>query len=81
MARRTPAPRSKPSRSTPRASLAYARQVLTQEAQAIASLGSRLGHDFLLALEALHLTKGRVVCTGIGKPGFIAQKLDRKSVV
>lgn len=63
-------------RASPRASLAYARQVLNQEAQAIASLGSRLGHDFLLALESLHGTKGRVVCTGIGKPGFIAQKLS-----
>ena len=72
MARRSAASR----RSTPRASLAYARQVLKQEAQAIDSLGARLGHDFLLALEALHLTKGRVVCTGIGKPGFIAQKLS-----
>ncbi len=63
-------------RSSPKASLAYARQVLTQEAQAIASLGERLGHDFLLALDALDRTKGRVVCTGMGKPGFIAQKLS-----
>ncbi len=63
-------------RTTPKASLAYARQVLAQEAQAIRSLGERLGHDFLLALEALDQTKGRVVCTGIGKPGFIAQKLS-----
>jgi arabinose-5-phosphate isomerase len=63
-------------RSSPRASLAYARQVLTQEAQAISSLGSLLGDDFLRALDALHQTKGRVVCTGIGKPGFIAQKLS-----
>ena len=63
-------------RSSPKASLAYARQVLAQEARAIDSLGERLGHDFLLALEALHTTKGRVVCTGIGKPGFIAQKLS-----
>ena len=63
-------------RSSPKASLAYARQVLTQEAAAISSLGARLGHDFLLALDALHETKGRVVCTGIGKPGFIAQKLS-----
>jgi len=63
-------------RNSPRASLAYARQVLTQEAQAISSLGARLGDDFLTALDALQGTKGRVVCTGIGKPGFIAQKLS-----
>ena len=68
--------RAAPRRSSPKASLAYARQVLNQEAQAIHSLGERLGHDFLLALDALDQTKGRVVCTGIGKPGFIAQKLS-----
>lgn len=63
-------------RASPKASLAYARQVLTQEAAAISSLGERIGHDFLLALEAIDRTKGRVVCTGMGKPGFIAQKLS-----
>jgi arabinose-5-phosphate isomerase len=63
-------------RSAPQASLAYARQVLTQEAQAIASLGGRLGQGFLRALDALEHAKGRVVCTGMGKPGFIAQKLS-----
>lgn len=63
-------------RASPKASLAYARQVLTQEAAAISSLGERIGHDFLLALEAIDRTKGRVVCTGLGKPGFIAQKLS-----
>ncbi|MDP2276098.1 MAG: KpsF/GutQ family sugar-phosphate isomerase [Archangium sp.] len=68
--------RSTADRSSPKASLAYARTVLDQEASAIASLGQRIGHDFLLALDALERTKGRVVCTGMGKPGFIAQKLS-----
>ncbi len=68
--------RSAVDRSSPQASLAYARTVLDQEASAISSLGQRIGHDFLLALDALERTKGRVVCTGIGKPGFIAQKLS-----
>ena len=67
---------ARPRRFSPKASLAYARQVLDQEAQAIESLGGRLGPDFLLALDALDQTKGRVVCTAIGKPGFIAQKLS-----
>lgn len=68
--------RSSAPRTSPKSSLAYARQVLTLEAQAISSLGARLGDDFLAALDALERTKGRVVCTGIGKPGFIAQKLS-----
>lgn len=63
-------------RTSSRASLAYARQVLTQEAKAIDSLCARLGDDFFQALEVLQATRGRVVCTGIGKPGFIAQKLS-----
>jgi arabinose-5-phosphate isomerase len=57
-------------------SLDYARQVLTQEAKAISSLTERLGDDFFAALEVIEGCRGRVVCTGIGKPGFIAQKLS-----
>lgn len=69
--------KKKSARKTTKAgALAYARQVLTQEARAIDSLCERLGDDFFEALEVLQTTKGRVVCTGIGKPGFIAQKLS-----
>jgi arabinose-5-phosphate isomerase len=50
--------------------------VLTQEAKAISSLTERLGDDFFAALEVIEGCRGRVVCTGIGKPGFIAQKLS-----
>jgi arabinose-5-phosphate isomerase len=63
-------------RTTKAGALEYARQVLTQEARAIDSLGARLGDDFFRAVELIQGTKGRVVCTGIGKPGFIAQKLS-----
>ncbi|MFO0600759.1 MAG: KpsF/GutQ family sugar-phosphate isomerase [Myxococcaceae bacterium] len=61
--------------------LRYARQVLTQEARAIDSLKARLGDDFFEALAVIEKasfgkTRARVVCTGIGKPGFIAQKLS-----
>lgn len=59
-----------------KATLDYAKTVLTQEAQAISALRSRLDDGFLEALNALETTTGRVVCTGIGKPGFIAQKLS-----
>ncbi len=69
--------KKKSARKTTKAgALAYARQVLTQEARAIDSLCERLGDDFFEALEVLQSTRGRVVCTGIGKPGFIAQKLS-----
>ncbi len=63
-------------KTTMSGALAYARQVLTQEARAIDSLCERLGEDFFEALELLQTTKGRVVCTGMGKPGFIARKLS-----
>ncbi len=59
-----------------KATLDYAKTVLTQEAQAISALRTRLDDGFLEALTALETTTGRVVCTGIGKPGFIAQKLS-----
>lgn len=55
--------------------LAYAKDVLTQESRAIAALPKRLGPSFLAALDALDAAP-HVVCTAIGKPGFIAQKLS-----
>jgi arabinose-5-phosphate isomerase len=64
------------SRSTARAQLAWARKVLDIEARAVASVRKRLGADFVATVEVLHRAKGRVVVTGIGKPGFIAQKLS-----
>jgi len=56
--------------------LRYARGVLEAEARAIGSLSGRLGRPFLDALELLLACPGCVVVTGIGKPGFIAQKLS-----
>jgi arabinose-5-phosphate isomerase len=56
--------------------LAYARKVLDIESRAIAQLKARVGTEFGLALRMLDECKGRVVTTGIGKPGFIAQKLS-----
>ncbi|MER2562258.1 MAG: KpsF/GutQ family sugar-phosphate isomerase [Myxococcaceae bacterium] len=63
-------------RSTRRAQLTWARTVLDTEARAIASLSSKLGDSFIAALELLGACTGRVVTMGIGKPGFIAQKLS-----
>jgi arabinose-5-phosphate isomerase len=63
---------------------AWAQQVLTTEAQAIASLADRLDDaafeaPFFAALDLLDGAssgRGRIIVTGIGKPGFIAQKLS-----
>ena len=66
----------KTSRNSKQATLAWATQVLDIEAGAIASLKSRLDGEFVKAVEMLLKTSGRVVVTGIGKPGFIAQKLS-----
>lgn len=71
MARRAP---TRPSGN--KATLNYAKTVLTQEARAISALPSRLGDSFVAAVDALDSCAGRVVCTAIGKPGFIAQKLS-----
>jgi arabinose-5-phosphate isomerase len=63
-------------RERPKAQLAWAQTVLMAEAQAIHSLSARLGPTFLQAVSLLDACKGRIVTTGIGKPGFIAQKLS-----
>lgn len=68
-------PRRKPAASASKV-LAFARTVLTSESQAIASLRPKLGADFVRAVAALDACKNKVVCTGLGKPGFIAQKLS-----
>lgn len=62
--------------STNQSTIEYAQKVLAAEARAIINLSARLDVDFLRAIELIQKTKGRVVCTGIGKPGFIAQKLS-----
>ena len=58
----------------PRA-LKLARDVLDTEARAIASLGQKLGKDFVAAVELMLACKGRVVVSGIGKSGHVARKL------
>src|SRR5258706_15877066 len=53
-----------------------ARQVFEIEAQAILGLRDRLDDSFERALELLLGCKGRVVVTGLGKSGLIAQKIS-----
>ena len=68
--------RARSPRKSPRQLLAWARQVLSQEARAIQSLEARLSQPFVDAVERIDSTRGHVVCTGMGKAGFIAQKLS-----
>jgi arabinose-5-phosphate isomerase len=53
-----------------------ARQVLDIEAEAVRSLKSRLDKHFLRAVEVILKTKGRIVVSGMGKTGIIAQKFS-----
>jgi len=52
----------------------YGQQVLATEARAIG--GVRLGAPFARAVQWILECKGRVVVTGMGKPGFVAQKIS-----
>jgi arabinose-5-phosphate isomerase len=56
--------------------LAFAREVLESEARAIAALAARVDERFLDAVRLILKCKGRVVVTGMGKPGLIGQKIS-----
>jgi arabinose-5-phosphate isomerase len=59
--------------------VAYAMEVLRLEGEAVAALAGRINGEFCRAVEMLLTctgSSGRVVVTGMGKPGFIAQKLS-----
>lgn len=53
-----------------------AKEVLEIEAQAVRLLKGRLGKDFIKAVELIFKSKGRVVVSGMGKTGIIAQKFS-----
>jgi arabinose-5-phosphate isomerase len=52
-----------------------AKEVLRMEARAISRLRSEIGKDFETAVQWMADCKGRVILTGMGKPGFIARKI------
>jgi len=52
-----------------------ARRVLGNEASALLALAQSLGDEFIEALDVLSAVKGRVVVTGMGKSGHIANKI------
>jgi arabinose-5-phosphate isomerase len=53
-----------------------AKEVLDIEADAVKALKARLGKGFRKAVEIVLKTKGRVVVSGMGKTGIIAQKFS-----
>ncbi len=53
-----------------------AKEVLRIERDALTSLMGRIGYDFDRIINVIHKTKGRIIVTGMGKPGFIAQKIS-----
>jgi arabinose-5-phosphate isomerase len=53
-----------------------AKEVLDIEASAVRALKPRIGKDFERALKIILSAKGRVVVSGMGKTGIIAQKLS-----
>lgn len=53
-----------------------AKKVLDIEAKAILGLSKKIGKNFEKTIEFLTNVKGRIIVTGMGKPGFIAQKIS-----
>lgn len=45
------------------------------ESEAVSGLQQYIDHDFFETVKLIYLSKGRVVCTGIGKSAIIAQKI------
>lgn len=57
-------------------SMATARTVIKTEADAILALLDRLGDEFEKAVDLLYNCEGKVIVTGMGKPGIIARKIS-----
>ena len=57
-------------------SIARAKEVLDIEAKAVKALKKRINSDFVKVIEKISKIKGRIIVTGMGKPGFIAQKIS-----
>jgi len=53
-----------------------AREVFDIEAQAVLALKKKTGPEFVRALELMRKARGRVVVSGMGKTGIIAQKFS-----
>jgi arabinose-5-phosphate isomerase len=53
-----------------------AKKVLRIERDALAMLEKRIDAEFDNVVNAMYKVKGRIIVTGMGKPGFIAQKIS-----
>jgi arabinose-5-phosphate isomerase len=58
-----------------RAALNLAKEVLTLEADSIQKVSGRLNESFVQAVELLNKTNGKVIVTGLGKSGYIGEKI------
>ena len=57
-------------------SISSAKKVLLNESKAIAKLADKIDGSFEKVIGLLSRNKGRIIITGMGKPGFIAQKVS-----
>ena len=57
-------------------SIEIARKVLRLESEAVGRLADRLDRRFEQAVDLIYRTRGRVIVIGMGKPGYIAQKIS-----
>ncbi len=57
-------------------SVSMAKKVLINESKAIAKLAGRIDGSFEKIVNLLAKNGGRIIVTGMGKPGFIAQKVS-----
>jgi arabinose-5-phosphate isomerase len=55
--------------------LARGRRVLQQERDAVHEAASRLGEEFVAAVEMIAMSHGRVIVCGVGKSGLIGRKI------
>ena len=55
--------------------LELGREVLQIESEAVASLATRLGTEFVAAIELILACRGRVVVSGMGKSGHVGHKI------
>ncbi len=60
---------------TPLEQLRHARAIITDEAEALATVSRRLDGQFCHAVELFYHCRGSVITTGMGKAGLIAQKI------
>ncbi|MBD3425777.1 MAG: KpsF/GutQ family sugar-phosphate isomerase [Candidatus Omnitrophica bacterium] len=57
-------------------SIPSAKKVLMNESRAIAKIADKIDGTFEKVIRLLAKAKGRIIITGMGKPGFIAQKVS-----